>query len=86
MPSSDWGPVPGSGKLGFPMFEQGKGVMQGAAGPDPASGAEQPCPGVFAGAHWLEPSVWDCWSSAGCLGDRYTSHCSNSVRDLNCIL
>lgn len=44
VPGSDWGPVPGGGKFGFPAIRQGKGATWGAAGLDPAWGAEQQCP------------------------------------------
>lgn len=48
--------------------------MQGAAGPNPAWGAEQKCSQVLAGAHWLQPSVWRCQSFAGSVGDMHTRH------------
>lgn len=74
VPGSDWGPVPGSGKLGFPAFQQGKGAMWGAAGPHPAWGAGQQCPRGLAGAHRPQLSLWGCRSFAGSIGDMHTRH------------
>lgn len=48
--------------------------MQGAAGPNPAWGAEQKCSQVLAGARGLQPSVWGCQSFAGSVGDMHTRH------------
>lgn len=58
---------------GFDLL-QGKSAMWDAAGPDPACGAKQQCPGVLAGAHQLQSTVWGCQSFPWSVGDMRTRH------------